>query len=412
MIQPKPEDLSEAHRKLGIGQETDETRKVIQAVNAVAQKAVQSKMKEKKSAELEVKDRQDIAKAVIEEIKAKEDYGYVFQHNQDAFAAFVAEQTEEYTTRTKERFIPIPQLAMTSTGGGAYIFDEFDLDLAEFNHVPISTELIRQNLVDARDAERDAASKITFIAERPVNCIVEILRGKPVIDYEQCGELVVSLAQSVCQHYMERYGCEDMRNIVMMYRQDIAGKIYRQMMQHFHKTEEMFSYDIVKVNDFNMPQELFGSAELDLFSPDAKADGIRSVVFTGIEKGVFDRAKFDSIPELTFARLCEQDIKVLKWLRPAPSDFDLKYGRGHNYEPDFVVETADRCYLVEIKGEDKLNDPGVLAKKEVGIRFCQTATAVCRELHYKPWDYVFIPSKQVQPTSSLDYLCGQFVCHV
>lgn len=412
LIQPKPEDLSEAHRKLGIGQETDETRKVIQAVNAVAQKAVQSKMKEKKSAELEVKDRQDIAKAVIEEIKAKEDYGYVFQHNQDAFAAFVAEQTEEYTTRTKERFIPIPQLAMTSTGGGAYIFDEFDLDLAEFNHVPISTELIRQNLVDARDAERDAASKITFIAERPVNCIVEILRGKPVIDYEQCGELVVSLAQSVCQHYMERYGCEDMRNIVMMYRQDIAGKIYRQMMQHFHKTEEMFSYDIVKVNDFNMPQELFGSAELDLFSPDAKADGIRSVVFTGIEKGVFDRAKFDSIPELTFARLCEQDIKVLKWLRPAPSDFDLKYGRGHNYEPDFVVETADRCYLVEIKGEDKLNDPGVLAKKEVGIRFCQTATAVCRELHYKPWDYVFIPSKQVQPTSSLDYLCGQFVCHV
>lgn len=412
LIQPELEDLSEAHRKLGIEQETDETRKAIQAVNAVAQKAVQSKMKEKKSAGLEVKDKQDIAKAVIEEIKAKEDYGYVFQHNQDAFAAFVAEQTEEYTVRTKERFIPIPQLAMTSTGGGAYIFDEFDLDLAEFNHAPISTELIRQNLVDARDAERDATSKITFIAERPVNCIVEILRGKPVIDYEQCGELVVSLVQSVCRHYTERHGCEDMRNIVMMYRQDIAGKIYRQMMQHFHKTEEMFSYDIVKVNDFNMPQELFGSSELDLFSPDAKADGIRSVVFTGIEKGVFDRAKFDSIPELTFARLCEQDVKVLKWLRPAPSDFDLKYGRGHNYEPDFVVETADRCYLVEIKGEDKLNDTGVLAKKEVGIRYCQTATAVCRELHYKPWDYVFIPSKQVQPTSSMEYLCGQFVCHV
>ena len=45
-------------------------------------------------------------------------------------------------------------------------------------------------------------------------------------------------------------------------------------------------------NDFNMPQELFGGSELDVFSPDAKADGIRSVVFTGIEKGVFDRANF------------------------------------------------------------------------------------------------------------------------
>ena len=124
------------------------------------------------------------------------------------------------------------------TGGGEYVFDEFDLDLAEFRHTPISTELIRQNLVDARDAERDASSKITFAAERPVNCIVQILREKPVIDYEQCGELIVKLVQSVCQHYTKQYGYEDMRNIVMMYRQDIAGKIYKQMMQHFHKTEE------------------------------------------------------------------------------------------------------------------------------------------------------------------------------
>ena len=410
LFQPQKEDIAEAHRKLGLQSETDESRAAVKALNAATQKAVQSKMKQKKSAELSQKEKQEITRDIMQSANADKDYGYIYEQNQDAFAAFVAEQTEEYAIQTKERFIPIPQLAITSTGGGEYVFEDFDLDLSGFRHKPLATELIRQNLLDEKDVERDGSSKMTFAAERPVNCIVAALREKPVIDYEQCGELIIRLVKAVCNHYEAEYGNDDMRNIVMMYKQDIAGKIYRQMNQHFHKTEEMFSYNIIKVNDFNLPQDLLGGKEMDMLSPDAKADGIRSVVFTGIRKGVFDRAKFDSFPELIFARVCEQDGQVLKWLRPAASDFDLKYGRGHKYEPDFVVETSNHCYLVEVKGEDKLESTDVIAKKELGIRYCATATAVCHELHYKPWDYVFIPSQQVQPTSSLEYLCGQFVC--
>lgn len=44
----------------------------------------------------------------------------------------------------------------------------------------------------------------------------------------------------------------------------------------------------------------------------------------------------------------------------------LRYNRNHQYIPDFVVETENVIYLVEVKGEDKMKDADVLAKKNVG----------------------------------------------
>ena len=83
---------------------------------------------------------------------------------------------------------------------------------------------------------------------------------------------------------------------------------------------------------------------------------------------MFDRAKFDSHPELLLARVLEYDTDVQNWLRPAPQEFNITYNHGHGYEPDFVVETESVIYLVEVKGEDKLNDPDVIAKKKRGIQ--------------------------------------------
>lgn len=45
---------------------------------------------------------------------------------------------------------------------------------------------------------------------------------------------------------------------------------------------------------------------------------------------------------------------VQNWLRPHPKEFNITYNHGHIYEPDFVVETENIIYLVEVKGEDKL----------------------------------------------------------
>ena len=66
-------------------------------------------------------------------------------------------------------------------------------------------------------------------------------------------------------------------------------------------------------------------------------------------------------------------------------------------------------YLVEIKGEDKLYDPDVIAKKERSKKYCETVTAWNTANGYKPWKHLFIPSMSVKVTSTLAALAAVFV---
>lgn len=148
----------------------------------------------------------------------------------------------------------------------------------------------------------------------------------------------------------------------MMYKRDIGNKIYKQMLQHFYCENGFLQEEVVGTRDYNLQQSYSCAERVNLFSDDYTGN-IQSVLFEGVKRGVFSAAKFDSRPELVLARVLETDTDVQNWLRPAPQEFNITYNHGHNYEPDFVVETDDTIYLVEVKGEDKLSDPDVIAKK-------------------------------------------------
>ena len=90
--------------------------------------------------------------------------------------------------------------------------------------------------------------------------------------------------------------------------------------------------------NYNMQQNYQFKEKVGLY--ENFTEDIRSVLFTGIKRGVFTTAKFDSKEgELTLAWVLESDNDVPNWLRPPPREFNITYNRGHIYEPDFVVET-------------------------------------------------------------------------
>lgn len=217
----------------------------------------------------------------------------------------------------------------------------------------------------------------------------------------------IKLISQVCNHYEAYYGANGMRNIIMMYKRDIGNKIYKQMLQHFYCENGFLQEEVVGTRNYNLQPSYSCSERINLFSDDY-TENIQSVLFEGIKNGVLSEAKFDSKPELVLARVLETDHDVRNWLRPAPQEFNITYNHGHLYEPDFVVETDGEIYLVEVKGEDKLNDPDVIAKKKRGIRYCDVASRWSKANGYKEWRYLFIPSKQVMPNSSFMQLAERF----
>ena len=349
----------------------------------------------------------EIVSTVAEQLGEDKDLGNIFKENEMPLAAWLLYQTEETHKAAQKKFIPIPRIKVTDSGVEEYVFVDFDLELSDFTHVPIKNELLVQNLEDMQDKQRIKGEAIDFEGYNPKKVILEQLRQKPEIDYEKCSALLFKLITQLCDHYEGIHGENGMRNIVMMYKRDIGNKIYKQMMQHFYCENGFLQEEAIGTRDYNLQQTYSYKEKVSLF--DSFTEDIRSVLFCDIKRGVFENAKFDSLPELVLARVLETETDdVENWLRPSPREFNITYNHGHTYEPDFVVETKDTIYLVEVKGEDKLQDPDVIAKKKRGIQYCEVASRWGKANGYKEWKYLFIPSKQIMPNSSFVQLAKRF----
>ena len=324
---------------------------------------------------------------------------------------YVSEKVEKVYRTIREKYIPIPKIKITDEGVEEYKFLDFDLDTSEFTQVPVSNELYTQNLIDMSERkEIRNAEKLDFEALTPAKVLLELLREKPEIDYESCSALVKKLITQVMAHFGSKYNENETKNIVMMYCKDISSKIYAQMLQHFYRDNSLLKEEVMSVSGANKKQFYNYKYECNLYDnfKENWLGSIKSVLFTGIKKGVFSTAVFDSEQEHLLAQILEQDNGVLNWLRPAKDEFNIFYNHGKRYEPDFVIETADIVYLTEVKDSSKLNDADVVAKKNRGIQFCKTVSEWAKANDFKEWRYVFIPHDKVFANSSFENLVKQF----
>ncbi|MDO4789290.1 MAG: DEAD/DEAH box helicase family protein [Johnsonella sp.] len=362
-----------------------------------------------KNTEISKEQKEEIAQKVASKIQEDKDLSQTFEENKNPLFYWINNRVEETHKTAKEKFIPIPKLKITDKGVEEYGFADFDLDLSEFKHAPIKNDLLIQNLEDLSDRQRIKGDAIDFDGYNPKKVILEILKTKPEIDYEKCSDLLFKLISQAVNYYENKYNANLMRNIVMMNKRDIANKIYMQMMHdnHFYCENGFIQYSVIGERDSNLRQAYTWVERVNLYG--SYEGNIKSVLFDGIKKGVFSSAKFDSLPELMLARTLEQDRDVINWLRPAQNEFNITYNRGRHYVPDFVVETDRGIYLVEVKGEDKLNDADVIAKGKMAVKYCEVASNWAKANGRKEWRYIFIPSKEIQITSTFDILAQRFI---
>ena len=408
-LEEEPDEvLNSVYETIGI-ERSEQTDAAIHAIQKTVENEVYRTIQTTQSHTITPTTTKEIAEKAVSTVTEKPDLAQAFHENSIPLILRWAEERTEKTHRAAiAKFIPIPQIRITDAGAEEYVFMDFDIDLTSFTHEPLTNEMLIQNLEDQSDQQRIHAGVIDFDGYEPKRVILGELRKKPEIDYNKCKEMLFKLITQVIGHYECAFGTNGMQNIVMMNKRDIAEKIYTQMMQHFYCENGLLQEEVIGTRNYNLRPNFTFKSSVPLYGGGFTGD-IRTVLFTDIKKGVFSEVKLDSEEgELSFARIVERDEDVLNWLRPSPKEFNITYNHGKNYEPDFVVETDDTIYLVEVKAEKDWNNPDVIAKKKRGILYCETVTHWSEANGYKPWRYLFIPANQIFPNSTFKMIVKKF----
>ncbi len=318
------------------------------------------------------------------------------------------------TSLINKNVIDIPQIVVQQSLQVNKEYKDFDLDLTGFNFVPQSNVIVSQNL-QTNEIEECGLKTKDSLADTEENILVDLLRDKPEIDYDECSDLLFKLVNQVLAHFHKKYNEQEVKNIVLNQKKNIVDLIFVQMMKHFYVVNPNME---VKVTSYRSkivePSYQKYSNEVIKKINNSYSDTlsqIRCTIYEGFKKATHKYYKFDSGTERDFAIVCESSPVVEKWMKPAPMQFSLYWGQNkeHNYEPDFVVETKDCVYLVETKDHTKLDNNDVIMKATTAKKYCKAATDFNLLSKRKPWKYVLIPDDKITTTSSFETLIARFI---
>jgi type III restriction enzyme len=353
----------------------------------------------------------EIKKIVVEKVKE----AMLASPQQHLFAEqIVAEISEVYNETASEyvrNIIEIPRIIIQPSEDVDSGFYDLDLDASTLNYPPVSEEILFHFLARKENSDQILIGKYGIAADKPENMILNELVNFPEIDYDTQSDLLHKLVNQAMTRLKSHLSEEDFINVVKFHKKEIAGFIYAQMRPHFYCKTKSFETPIVKpftaIEPHNLTKVLTDAIHhfTDTITP---TSAIPQKVFAGFKKAYHNRYKFDVKSEKDFATILENDKTVLKWLRPAPKQFKIFWDHdARNYEPDFVVETADAIYLTEIKADNQLKDPEVLEKARAALQYCHHASEYNTANGGKPWKYLLIPHNEILPNMSIGYLAAK-----
>lgn len=352
--------------------------------------------------------REEVKRKVIRQVEKNLSKG---QGN--LFAAEIVEEAkaiyDAMVTEYKSNIIEIPRMDLVQ-GETSAEFEFFDLNIEGFNFQALEQEIIRMGLTDREIEILRARPSGSY--GNPINRIIAELINFPEIDYDENAELLYHLATQAYEAIKANINNEEeLPRTIFQFKGFIAEKIYNQMRQHFvlhagdYVAPRIFPFIRIEPWSFSALVNAGFKDYRDIITPRIM---IPKYVFRGFEKACHFEYKFDSKPEQDLAYVLENDVTVIKWLRPAPSQFRIYWdNNSKRYEPDFVVETQSIIYMIEVKRFDQTENETVLAKAAAAERYCRYASEYTAINEGKQWQYIILPHDIVSRTSSLNYMKQQ-----
>ncbi len=321
----------------------------------------------------------------------------------------VALQTTSYIVAYS---IDLPTVVVVPTGEVTVGFDDFDLDTSGINLRAVPEDIVIQHL---STGHQEVLSVAQVGNDEPLaeNYLVRALIDYGDIHYDAHADLLYKLAGQLLAHLRSYLPDEAaVRNVLVYYQARLGELVHVQMAQH--RRQRATGYEAKVTRGFRaLRPAVFslgaGEQARNFRVPVENRSAIKQMVFEGFGKCLYQLQKFDSDPERRFAVVLESDPTVQKWVKPAKGNFQITFRGGEQYEPDFVVETTDARYLVEVKAKSELNDETVQDKAQAAAVWCSHATAHAKDTDGKPWWYLLVPDVAVRDNMSLAGLARDFL---
>lgn len=363
-----------------------------------------------------VKSINDLTTKEVQEIAFKKIVDEVEKSNQQSIfkSEIIKKAQEDYQTFAKnfiKHSIPIPRVILQQSHEEKVGFHDFELDTSNLNYQPPSGDILRKTL-STNENEILTGNEQVVIRDLPERIIVNELINYSQIDYDRDSDLLFKLARSAVKKLETGKDEKELINIVRYYKTDIAKYIFSQMFYHFYIEQGEYIdpvvYPFTKIENHNFSK--YTKDTIHNFRETIEpVNRIPSLVFGGYQKACHDLYKFHSKSEKDFSIILEDDKNVERWLRPAPNQFNIYWDHNSKrYEPDFVVETKNKIYLVEVKKETEVNTKDVQLKKKAALKYCELVSKYNKSTNGKEWGYLLIPHNRIALNVDIEGFVNEF----
>lgn len=324
------------------------------------------------------------------------------------------EVVEKVTRLYVEMSIDIPRIVVVPKEGNESDlgFRDFDLGCSSVRLQPVEEDILMKYLDDNR-IEMLARGTGVMQEERPEDYLVRGLVDFDDVSYDDHADLLYKLAGQLVTHlrsYLPSEGA--VVNVLQYHQNQLVNIIHGQMERHSVEPDDTQfeahiskGFETIKPGSFTTTT---GEQARPFRQPVEDKLYIRSMLFEGFVKCLFDKQKFDSDTERRLAVILEDDKSVLKWVKPAKGQLQIFFDRDEAYEPDFVVETETKKYLVEPKRASEMGDEKVQAKARAAVIWCSQASAHAATCDAKPWEYLLIPHDAIRDNMTLAALASTY----
>lgn len=155
--------------------------------------------------------------------------------------------------------------------------------------------------------------------------------------------------------------------------EDLRKQIYASKEE---STEFVFNVqkDLIIFKSFAKNMKENGRLNFKKEVPDKK--NIKQYLFEGYKKSYYAENAFDSDDERRLSVVLEEDSEVIRFIKPPLNQLGLFYKAAKQYNPDFLVETADKKYMIEVKAANQTDNEDVQEKAKAAIKWCECASQV------------------------------------